>query len=397
MEPAGPFRRHDGGLPGVPAVRRRGCGCSASGSPTRTSAGGWRCGGPSSAPALLMLLAPGPGGRLRRPRPARPAHRHGGRQGEVTCRDEWGPKGPARNNSAARLRPGTAPGAVRSGRIAMYSPDSIANTTSWARSRAPSLTIARLTWVRTVAGLTTSAAAISSLDSPVPTQATISRSRSVSSASRGCGSCGAAGSGREVLDHPPGHRRRQQRAAGGDHPDRAQQLGRFGVLEQEAAGPGAQRREHVLVQLERGQHDHPDAGQRRVGADPAGRLEAVQPGIRMSISTTSGGSARTSASACAPSAASPTSSMSVLGVEQRAQPHPDQRLVVDDGHADHAGPPGSGSCAATRKPPSARAGLRARRPAHAARSRMPCMPARAGAAPAARGRRRRPRPPGRRA
>src|SRR5258706_6574754 len=60
------------------------------------------------------------------------------------------------------------------------SPDWTAKTTSWARSRALSLTIARLTWVRTVAGLSTSSAAISSLERPVATQATISRSRSVS-------------------------------------------------------------------------------------------------------------------------------------------------------------------------------------------------------------------------
>ena len=44
------------------------------------------------------------------------------------------------------------------------SPDSIANTTSWARSRACSFTMARDTWVRTVSGLTTSTSAISWLD-----------------------------------------------------------------------------------------------------------------------------------------------------------------------------------------------------------------------------------------
>ena len=47
------------------------------------------------------------------------------------------------------------------------------------------LSIARLTWVRTVAGLTTSSSAISSLDRPVATHATISRSRSVSCFSSG--------------------------------------------------------------------------------------------------------------------------------------------------------------------------------------------------------------------
>ena len=63
----------------------------------------------------------------------------------------------------------------------------MAKTTSCARSRACSLTIARLTWVRTVSGLTTSASAISPFDIPVATQPRISRSRSVRSPIRGCG------------------------------------------------------------------------------------------------------------------------------------------------------------------------------------------------------------------
>src|SRR5574341_1691905 len=56
-------------------------------------------------------------------------------------------------------------------------------TTSCARSRAPSFTIARLTWVLAVAALTTSVWAISWLLSPPATSAITSRSRSVSSRS----------------------------------------------------------------------------------------------------------------------------------------------------------------------------------------------------------------------
>lgn len=52
--------------------------------------------------------------------------------------------------------------------------------TSCALSCAPSLVMARLTWVLTVAGLTTRRMAISSLDRPLATSVTISRSRSVS-------------------------------------------------------------------------------------------------------------------------------------------------------------------------------------------------------------------------
>ncbi len=65
-----------------------------------------------------------------------------------------------------------------------------ARTTSCARSRTPSLVIARLTWVRTVAGLMYSFPAISSLVRPSATSAITSRSRWViaSSSAAGCGS-----------------------------------------------------------------------------------------------------------------------------------------------------------------------------------------------------------------
>src|SRR6266545_3076240 len=61
---------------------------------------------------------------------------------------------------AARSRPA---GQVSSG---VARPDWKATTTSWARSFACSLLMARLTWVRAVAGLITSRSAIASLDNP---------------------------------------------------------------------------------------------------------------------------------------------------------------------------------------------------------------------------------------
>ena len=61
------------------------------------------------------------------------------------------------------------------------------------------------------------------------------------------------------------------------------------------------------------------------------------PGIRRSISTTSGGSARAAATASAPEAASPTTVEVGLGVEHAAQPGPHDRMVVDEQHPDHAG------------------------------------------------------------
>ena len=210
-------------------------------------------------------------------------------------------------------------------------PDSIAKTTSWARSRACSFTIARETWVRTVSGLTTSASAISWLDRPVATQR--------DDLALALGELGQPRvrrvAGRrpdaELLDHPPGDARREQRAAVGHDPDRVEQRGRLGVLEQEAAGAVPQRLEDVLVELERRQHDHPDVGQRRGrAATSASRPSPSSTGIRMSQSTTSGRARRTSSSPSRPSPASPTSSRPASDAIRVAQAHPDQRLVVDD-------------------------------------------------------------------
>ena len=81
-----------------------------------------------------------------------------------------------------------------------------------------------------------------------------SRSRSVSASRPGFG-CrdGVGGLLRELLDEPAGDLRREQRVAVGDDAHRREQLLGQRVLEQEAARAGAQRFEHVLVEIERGQ------------------------------------------------------------------------------------------------------------------------------------------------
>jgi hypothetical protein len=67
----------------------------------------------------------------------------------------------------------------------------------------------------------------------------------------------------------------KQRLAGRDHVDSAEQVGRLDVLQEEAAGPRAQRLEDVLVSLEGGQDDDPDLRQVVVGGDLSGRFEPV--------------------------------------------------------------------------------------------------------------------------
>jgi hypothetical protein len=67
---------------------------------------------------------------------------------------------------------------------------------------------------------------------------------------------GAAGGG-ELGDQSAGDPWCQQRLAGGYHAHGVQQLRRAAVLEQEPAGAGLQRLEHVLVGVVGGQHPHP--------------------------------------------------------------------------------------------------------------------------------------------
>lgn len=64
----------------------------------------------------------------------------------------------------------------------------------------------------------------------------------------------------ELLDDPSGHGRVEHRVTVGDEPDRTDQPLCRGALEQEPAGADPQRREHVLVDIEGGQHDHLRAG-----------------------------------------------------------------------------------------------------------------------------------------
>ena len=79
----------------------------------------------------------------------------------------------------------------------------------------------------------------------------------------------------EPVEQPTGHGGGEQRVAARDHPDRRDQLGRPDVLEQEAAGAGPQRREHVLVEVVGGEHDDP--GRLPERDDAPGRLDPVEP------------------------------------------------------------------------------------------------------------------------
>ena len=121
-----------------------------------------------------------------------------------------------------------------------------------------------------------------------------------------------------------------------------------GVLEQEAGRSGAQRAEDVLVEVERGQHEHArprlDAGggQTRRGLDAvhAGHADVHQDHVRPQVV---GALDRLGAVARLADDLEV-----VLGLQEEPEAGADEFLVVDDQQPDaHASPP-TGSHAATR-------------------------------------------------
>jgi hypothetical protein len=82
--------------------------------------------------------------------------------------------------------------------------------------------------------------------------------------------------GDELADQTAGDRGRQERFAAHDDPERLEQPGRLGVLEQEPARARPQRAEDVLVETEVGEDHHAHLVQALVGEDLPGGLEAVE-------------------------------------------------------------------------------------------------------------------------
>ena len=127
-------------------------------------------------------------------------------------------------------------------------------TVIWTRLSTSSLSSSRETWPLTVATERCSVAAISALPWPRPTASATSRSRGLSVArrSRACSVAHAGvGVAGDQRDQPAGDRGRQHPVAGVDELDRADDLRRRGVLEQEAGRAGLQRAQDELVGVER--------------------------------------------------------------------------------------------------------------------------------------------------
>jgi hypothetical protein len=140
---------------------------------------------------------------------------------------------------------------------------------------------------------------------------------------------------RERRDQAAGDARGEQGVAAGGDPHRADQILRLGVLEQEAARAGPQRLVDVIVGLERGQDDDLHPGQGAVRGDPAGGLEAIDPGHPDVHQDHVGAlGARQLHRLLAVDRLADHLDVSVR-LEQHPEAGPDQRLVVGEEHPDH--------------------------------------------------------------
>jgi hypothetical protein len=168
--------------------------------------------------------------------------------------------------------------------------------------------MARLTWVLAVAGLTTSLSAISSLDRPAATRPMTSRSRSVSwpSSGDGRGSRALVANSATSRRVTPGDSRASPEATARTPRIRSAGsvfLTRKPLAPTRRASNTYSSRSKVVKMTIRTPARSSSAAMARVASRPS------TPGMRMSISTTSGRSALARRSASSPSAASPTTSI----------------------------------------------------------------------------------------
>ncbi len=153
------------------------------------------------------------------------------------------------------------------------------------------------------------------------------------------GRCLGRGGGavlRELAGEHLEHAARDARGDGGvaarDGADRPDELAGLGVLEEEAARPGAQGGERVLVEVERREDD--DARPGLGGDDPLRRLDAVRAGhahVHEHDVRRERGRLR-DARLAVPGLADDLDV--VLGGEDHAEAHAQQGLVVDEQHPD---------------------------------------------------------------
>ena len=149
----------------------------------------------------------------------------------------------------------------------------------------------------------------------------------------------------ELLDQSPGDRWRQQRITLSDDPDRGDELLGRRVLQEVAAGAGAQGGVHVLVEIERGEHEHLGVAVVARRDQPSG-LDAVQD-RHPDVHEHDVGTGPLAELDAEPTVLGITDDFDVgLRVEDHAEAVAHQRLVVDDRDSDgHVSPASHGPAA----------------------------------------------------
>jgi hypothetical protein len=184
---------------------------------------------------------------------------------------------------------------------------------------------------------------------PVAMSASTSRSRAVMSGHGGrrlAGGSGRRGAAHEFGHQPARHAGGEQRVSRRDDLDRRDQVGRLGALEQEATGPGAQRRVHVLVQVEGGQDQHPGAVRPVRPGDLPGGLDAVHDRHPDVHQDDIGPGPAGLGDGLGAGAGLADDGETLGGADDAAEPGPDQGLIVgDDDPQRHRGPPGGRAAA----------------------------------------------------
>ena len=143
----------------------------------------------------------------------------------------------------------------------------------------------------------------------------------------------------ELADQAGRGGRREDGVAGGDGMDSSDQAVRLGVFEQEAAGAGPQPRVDVIVKVEGGQDQH--LARQPGGRDVAGRLDAVTAG-HPDVHQHHVGTQRGAHGDGGGPVGGLANHLDIgFALEDQAEAHPDEGVVVDQEHADHgaaAGP-----------------------------------------------------------
>ncbi len=129
---------------------------------------------------------------------------------------------------------------------------------------------------------------------------------------------------------------REQRLPLGNDADPGQQVGRWGVLEQEAAGACPQRGEDVLVEVEGREDEDPRCRGARVAEDPSRGLEPVHDAASGCPSARRPATREVaSATASSPFWANPTTARSPADSDESLEAGTHEGLVIDDEDADH--------------------------------------------------------------